>query len=234
MSQWMDPIDDEFLAAPGVNTEPAIDDLDVEGSEADWSADQGFPDPYGAIRVWADEAGDLAKVRVSLSWKDRVGVDGLATAFGVAFTMMNVYLHPDDNLAPMREAPRSSKKASWDDLGRLRQERRAINQQLEALGSGPESYWEGHEASASAFEDGVRVYLNIHRRPARVEFDREWLEESATASEIARGVQTAYRHAYQKWTPPTPVWTQRGELQQRSRQLIAEMDEIMRQPLSIM
>lgn len=200
-------IDDEFLAPPG---DVITEENDQDGDDDAWSLGQGFPDEHGAVRVWADESGELTKVRVSLRWKTRS--PSLSASFGFAFLLLNSYFERGQDIyGPQDEhiIPQSNKQFSWETIMRHEQKLNALWTEFGQLG-GPLATWEGQRQSASDFDDGVKVTLDVHGRPSSADFDPKWLASSATSSEIARGVLNCYRSAKRKWRPPTLELTERG------------------------
>lgn len=223
MSLWDqgDSIEDyDYLAAPGA--ESADDDEageDFGNDFGDWRPDQGFPDQFNAVRVWCTPEGELTKVRLSLSWREKVGEEGLARAFGICFLMMNnFYPAPDDPRLPTLQTERVTERPSAKALEQIRAERASVRAKLAALPPEPESRWEGEQARGSDFEDGVIVVLDIFGRPQAAFFDPEWLKTKPTSGQIARGVLAAYRQARRKYTPPKPVFSEHAQLHQQLNQ----------------
>lgn len=201
MTIWTDDMDDDFLAPP-VDNQPAAE-AETEDDEQ-WTPLLGFPDEFNAVRVWADENGELERVRVSLNWREKLKDSSLERSFFICFLLMNTF-HTDHSgppeLAPLPD-PVVTEPLSWEYLGKVHREFEEISAKLEALPENP-SRWVGTPVTGSDFEDGVIVQLDIHGLPVGVTFDPEWLDTPATSGEIARGVMAAYRRARKKHVPPT-------------------------------
>lgn len=229
---------DEFLApsdttisAPApieASEDIAPIDLDeVDGDdEQDWDPGKGFPSLTNAVRIWADGQGVLTKVRVSLGWRERVRNSSLEDAFTEALTLLtNFYRSTDAAEFPVfaEEIPATTQQLSWDSLLEVQAKLAELDQQIDELLDQPAAIWEGAEQAAVAADGHIRVTLDLHGAPALVEFDEQWLESTATASEISRGVMAAYHEARARFTPPKMLLTPRGQLQQEKRSALLQL-----------
>lgn len=222
MSIWDDLSDsdqDDYLPAPGIDDDDDQGE-DIEDEIGTWTPSQGFPDQFNAVRVWGDPDGQLTKVRVSLSWRDKVGEEGLARAFGICFLVMNNYYPaPDEPTLPEPEPQRVTERLTGENLAQIRNEISGLQARLAQLPAEVDGPWQGERVRGSDFEDGIVVVLDVFGRPEVALFDPEWLATKPNARSIARGVLTAYRQARRKFTPPQPVFSERAQLHQQLRQV---------------
>lgn len=217
MSLWEDEsLDDQYLA-PGGGIPDGDDEL-AEDQAVDpntWRPEDGFPDQENAVRVWGTPEGELTKVRISLSWREKLGIDGLSRAFGICFMMMNNYYAPPMDIGLSDPgAPRVTEQFTAESLDKYRHDRDELRARLAQLPADmPASSWRGGTTQGSDFEDGVIVQLDVSGRVEAALFDPTWLKTKPSAGSITRGVMAAYRRALRKHQPPQLEETERGRLQ---------------------
>ncbi len=241
MNDWIDDDEDDFLSAgfggksddqsnDESPTEPPADGGELAMDEEGWTPAAGFPDGTNAVRLWADEDGNLSKVRVSLAWKEKLRNSSLSTAFMIALTYLNGWYQFGslDEGDVYDDVPDSTSKQllSAEALAAHRRATTELHQRIMDT-PGPNSIVKGSPASASDYDGAVTVTLDPSGRAYRVDFDEEWLENEANSAAIARSVMNCYRWAKAKWRPPTVELTERGELLREQRKLSKELDAML-------
>lgn len=234
MSGWIDDQDDdEFLSANfGRATADSAADLDDGHPDAakkavsdgeptpddgEWNPSHGFPDPSNTIRIWTNDDGELTKIRVSLSWQERLKGSSIGDAFNVTLMFINNWYRVGRLTAPVTDltalgatAPRQ--ELSWEALSKYQQAVAELDAQLAELPPGPTHLIEGQEVSASDYEGAVKLTLDIDGYPKHVYIEDAWAQHEANASGIARAVMNCYRWAKAQWRPPSEELTERGQL----------------------
>lgn len=240
MNDWIDDDEDDFLSAGfGGSAETSEPDAgDSAAAEADefamddeaWSPAAGFPDGTNAVRLWADEDGNLTKVRVSLSWKEKLRESSLEVAFSSAFTYLNGWYQlgkrTEDAIYSNIPDSTSKQTLSREALARHIKAFNELSDRISEL-SGPNTVTKGETTSASDFDGAVTVKLDANGRAFQVLFDQEWLDEEANSAGISRAVTNCYRWAKAKWRPPVEELTERGELVREQLLLSKELDAML-------
>lgn len=250
-----DQLDDDFLAPPADPTVLASD-VDIEIDDPDglamihdaedfvdptlnvqhddelpeddgqWDPSKGFPSVTNALRIWADENGELTKVRLSLGWRERVKDSSLSEAFSEALTLLNnYYVTTQTTLVPSfpLTIPQTDQQLSWESLSAAQEKIAALRAQLAEMPPEPFGMWQGNQPIGESGDGKVRVEMDIFGCLQQVLFDEQWLAEKATASEIARDVMAAYRQARAQHVEPVMVLTARGEIAQQIDQATLEL-----------
>lgn len=212
-------LDDEFdeldpMAPPRASfgdEEP--EETDALEQSGPWTAARGFSDPQGAVRVWVDENVTMSKVRMSPSWRDRVGRNGLEAAFGVVFLQINNYFRDLKPAESIESDNRTAKRPlHWDTMWELTQRNERIRTQLASLGPEAAGKWIGQAATGVAPDRSVAIVLNLHGQLDHVEFGKQWLEE-ARIRQISDAVVRAHVDAKSRFVPPVYEEGERDRLQ---------------------
>lgn len=212
-------LDDEFdeldpMSAPSANfgaEEP--EELDALEQSGPWTAARGFSEPHGAVRVWVDDSVTITKVRMSPSWRDRVGRNGLQAAFGLVFLQINNYfrdLLPAESLAA--DDRTAKRPLHWDTMWEMSQRNERIRAQLSELGPEADGRWVGQPVTGVAPDRSVAITLNIHGQLDRIEFAKQWLE-SARIRQVSDAVVRAHQDAKARFVSPTYEEGERDRLQ---------------------
>ena len=223
-----DDLADDYdpLAAPAVDPQTASQQAaEAAEEDEDWSPEKGFPDPTNAVRIWVDEQGLPIKVRVSLSWREKLRNGALGEAVTQCCLLINHFHHiygqddptrvPTEQPAkPLSPAERAELMAEFDDLA-------AQLGELEP-GSYRTSTQTWQPAVGTDFENGVLVQLDATGRPAFAKFDPKWLA-TANSKELSTGILSAFKKARANYRPPEVQLTGEGELLQRLNQLSARL-----------
>lgn len=228
-------IEDDELLAPHpypLDTEgPASQDDTPEADEAEWEFSHGFPDSKRVVRIWVDqETRHLTKIRLSPTWRERLGNRSLGQAFGEAFFLANLRTGGPDFTQAGPE-PEVDESLTWEDypqiketIAQLRDRRRELEQ------TDPEEIrWAdlvGEKAVGSAAGGAVRVTLSLAGLTEAVVFDRKWLLDARSA-EVVAAVTRAHEQAYSKYQPPTFVPGEHEELARQFAAATAALDSIM-------
>ncbi|MBO1031598.1 YbaB/EbfC family nucleoid-associated protein [Tessaracoccus sp. SD287] len=223
MTSWREVadlnLDDEFdeldpMTAPSASFgEEEPEEADALEHTGPWTAARGFSDPHGAVRVWVDETVTINKVRMSPSWRDRVGKQGLEAAFGLVFLQINNYfrdLLPAESLAA--DDRTAKRPLHWDTMWELCQRNERIRSQLAQLGPESDGRWVGQSATGVAPDRSVAITLNVHGQLERIEFGKQWLE-AARIRQISDAVVRAHQDAKAQFVPPTYEPGERDRLQ---------------------
>ena len=212
-------LDDEFdefdpMSPPRASFgEEEPEEADALEQSGPWTAARGFSDPQGAVRVWVDDTVTMSKVRMSPSWRDRVGRNGLEAAFGLVFLQINNYfrdLSPAESLAADDRTAR--RPLHWDTMWDLCQRNERIRSQLAGLGPESNGRWIGAPATGIAPDRSVAITLNLHGQLDRIEFAKQWLE-GARIRQISDAVVRAHQDAKARFVPPTYEEGERDRLQ---------------------
>lgn len=212
-------LDDEFdeldpMGPPrGSFGEEEPDEADALEPSGPWTAARGFSDPHGAVRVWVDDEVTINKVRMSPSWRERVGRGGLESAYGLVFLQINNYFR---DLVPAQSLESDNRTARrplhWDSMWELCQRNDRIRAQLEQLGPEGDGKWIGHPATGVAPDRTVAITLDLHGRLERIEFRKQWLEQ-ARIRQISDAVVRAHQDAKARFVPPVYEEGERDRLQ---------------------
>ena len=241
MNDWIDDEDDDFLAAGfgagdqadesaqgGDTAEPAEQLSELSPDDADWNPRLGFPDPSNSIRIWADEDGNLTKIRVSLSWREKLQ-GSLSDAFNVTLMYLNNWYRVARLDFSVDDGPavHTTRQFSADALREFQQRIEQLDARLAQLPVEDEQKFDGASVSASDYDGAVKMTLDLHGYPSSVYIEQKWAEEEANASTISRSVMNCYRWARGKWRPPTQAVSERGQLRQEREQLSRELLAMM-------
>lgn len=162
----------------------------------------GFTEPTSSVRIWTDEDGNLIKVRVSPSWRDRVGKPGLSGAFNLVFVQANNWYRTQSPAESMESDGREARQPlSWDSIYEVKRRNERIREQLADLGPEANGQWVGAEAVGVTPDKEAAVRLNIHGKVHAVEFNDKWLE-NARVKQITDAVMRAHQSARESFVPP--------------------------------
>jgi len=239
VNDWIDDEDEDFLTA-GFGAAAEADDsaeqtdlADQEHAEpaldeASWEPSAGFPDPSNSIRIWADEDGNLTKIRVSLSWREKLQ-GSLSDAFNVTLMYLNNWYRVARLDFSVDDGPavHTTRQFSADALREVQQRIEQLDARLAQLPVEDEQKFDGASVSASDYDGAVKMTLDLHGYPSSVYIEQKWAEEEANASAISRSVMNCYRWARAKWRPPTQAVSERGQLRQEREQLSRELLAMM-------
>lgn len=222
--------DDDFGLAANPAPASTSEGLVSPGFDENWTPDQGFGDPTDAVRIWADEDGNLARVRLAIGWRTRLGEADLGEVLTDCFEQLNFYFHPDAEL-PVPDDPEPDPRfthMSWELLGEIRAQQLELMEKFSALGDDePPSHWDGTEAVGDDWDDSVAVRLNVLGHPVAAAFVADWLA-GASNHDITVGIMGAYRKARSRHIPPTAVWSEHAKLGFLARQLSVNVEQSMR------
>lgn len=219
----LDDPDEEF-DDPTLSVAAHEDDLPEDGDH--WEPALGFPSVTNALRIWADENGEITKIRLSLGWRERVKDSSLSEAFSEALTLLNnYYLTTEATLVPSfaLDIPQTDQQLSWQSLAAAQQRIDALRAELAELPAEPLGMWQGNQPIGQSADGKVRVEMDIFGHLQHVVFDEDWLQIKATASEIARDVMAAYQDAKAQHVEPVMVLTARGEIARQIDQATLEL-----------
>ena len=246
MTRWQEVDDlqldqefDEFdpMAAPthsGMDTDDQEpDDLDPRGESADedelfstgpWTAEAGFTDPSSSVRVWVDEEQIISKVRISPSWRERVGSGGLEQAFGLCFLQINNYFREPSPATSMEGDDRFAKMPlRSSDMVAIIRRNDEIRSHLKTLGPEAQGNWKGSPSVGVTPDKSVALTLDLHGKLARIEFNSAWLEQ-ARVRQISNAVVRAHREARALFVPPT---YEEGERDRLTAEMVDNRKELL-------
>ncbi|MGA4668650.1 hypothetical protein ACPCG0_02425 [Propionibacteriaceae bacterium Y1923] len=230
-----DFVDDlDPMAAPvgtfGAEPEEVDEDIDVlSRADETWHPGLGFPDGYGVCRVWTDETGLITKVRVSASWREKLGKKvHLSMPFAQAFALVNSYFPVEAKSALEQDNNHQAKyPLSWERLDTLTREMANLTQRLEAMGDGGAGHWKGKRALGESPDKLAAIELTEHGQLGRIIFNTPKLEESRIR-QITDAVVRAHADARANFVPSTYVEGERDRVQAELRELRNETLAMMR------
>ena len=194
-----------------------------------WTPDAGFPDSTGILRVWIDETKLITKVRLTPSWRDRIGKLSLAQAFAQSFAFINSYA-PDTagtgtlDSNPARQAERP---LSWDRLDFLTRQTARLQEQLGRLGPEADGHWVGKPAVGHSPDKLAAIELTLTGELGRIEFHPRKLDE-ARVRQVTDAVVRAHADARANFNPGHYVAGERDAIQAQLRDLRDETLAMMR------
>lgn len=227
-----DYVDDlDPMAAPvgSFGVEPEDEERDILARpDEPWGPALGFPDGYGVCRVWTDETGLITKVRVSASWREKLGRKvHLSMPFAQAFALVNSYFPVEERSALVQDPDHvASHPLSWDRLDALTREIGKVSRQLQDLGTGGAGHWEGKLAIGQSPDKLAAIELTEQGQLGRIIFNTPKLEESRIR-QITDAVVRAHADARANFVPSTYVEGERDRLQ-------AELSNLRNETLAMM
>ncbi len=220
MMIWEEDTFDDVLKAP---TGGPVEQPDEED---DLPLDGGIGDERGLVRIWADEQGHLERVRISKNWARKLNGTPLEVSFLEVFVALNNQHAPNGvQMPPPPELPPSTKKwrFDWDTLAGWQTEGDEIARRAEQISDIRPSQWVGEEVTGDAYNNRIVVTLDVHGRPARVDFDPGWMATLPTAKDLQYGVLRAYGAACEKHRPPVVDLGDLELLEQQGMQLVQQI-----------
>lgn len=216
---------DQDESEPAPSPEPAEVGLD----DPNWTPEHGFADPSDAIRIWADDDGGLARVRLAIGWRTRLRELTLDEALTGCFEAMNDYFHPDAELPVPEEqaADPAHDMMGWELLAEIRDQQLGMLEKLSQLTADVPSHWVGSEAVGDDWDDSVAVRLDVLGHPVAAAFVADWLAK-ASNHDITIGIMGAYRKARSRHVPPTVQWSEHAKLGQQAQRLRLGIHQAMR------
>ncbi|MGA4507200.1 hypothetical protein ACQB6R_05745 [Propionibacteriaceae bacterium G1746] len=234
-------LDDEFdefdpVAAPvlgidaDVADETGDDDLSllVRPNEP-WTPEAGFPDTFGVLRLWVDDTKLITKVRLSPSWREKLGKRPLTHAFAQAFSFINSY-DPDTSDSGLLDTDKSREAKyplSWDRLDHLTRESARVSDRIDTLGDGGRGHWEGKPAVGESPDRLAAIELTLEGDLASVVFHPQKLDE-ARIRQVTDAVVRAHANARANFVPGRYVPGERDELTAQLNDIRQEMLAMMR------
>lgn len=206
-------LDDELLAAPGVEPQRSTPD-DRPG----WDPSQGYTDSRRIIRCWVDEqTRHIERVKLSTRWRERLGGRSLEDAVMEALFFASMRFDTHGPLEKPEIEP--AEVGPFETFEQLMEQYQTTMERYEELAArdAEDVQWadfQGEKAEAS-IRGRVTVRLSLAGVTEHVAFDRNWLTHASPES-IADHLLAAHRVAYERYEPPTFV---AGEHEQLAAEL---------------
>lgn len=172
------------------------------GSDDAHPSDGSFVGGDGVVRIWFDDAGRLAKVRVSPIWfKKLQGSQTLRHAFLQAFRLSSVRVASSPPAPALERDDAVPAPAGIDELRTRTASILALMDEWDAavarrMAASPPP----PPRPATGRVQGVTVTLNAAGHPWDITFDEEWLDD-AQVGLICSSVLTATQRAYEAHVP---------------------------------
>lgn len=199
----MPEIDDELLA-PSAGTSPDVHAAPVAGPE---QAPAPAMDGAGIVRVWLTD-GRLTGVRVSHTWRNRIGRRSLESCFAEALALaaLRDEVLPFAEDGTLGESPAVAEPQDYDgiDFGQLPRFDSRTFQGIRDRFDDVEQRWDdalqqqhadrvvAHPVTGT--HKGATVTLDGDGRPEQVAFDKKWLADAqaeAIGSHVLRAADAA-------------------------------------------
>lgn len=239
---WVDETDElDGIAADDASSASEPREILLPDGTPDWEV--GFAGGAGAVRVWATPEGEISKVRMAPTWRERVAQRGkpadvqqagLERAFGEAFAQINMVRQlqaqeGEPSSDPLVSAPAPGPEPlTWDSLNRVNGQILDLQDRLDRLAP-DEGWgrWVGHDTEGIGADGKVRLQLSSRGLYSRVTFDPEWLRRSHVGS-VCRGVQEAAQAARGRFVPATYEPGERDALNNQIVDLNRELSAMMK------
>lgn len=203
-------------------------DEDPFAQPAEFSAELGFTDGDGVVRVFIDDAGVINKVRMSASWRERLAGKPLEQAFISAFIWINNFRNGPAEFVEPDALPDSGQSYNGDATQQIGAQFLELLERKAALGP-DEGFgqWSGTEVVGVSSDRSVSVRLDKLGRLAGIEFNQTWLRE-ARIKQISDAVVRAAQDAQAQFVPPVYEPGERDEINRQIRQGRDELLAMMR------
>lgn len=229
-------LDQEFdeldpMAAPVGAVSDAEDEDGGDGlfgeARGPWDPTSGFPDGLGVLRIWIDDEGRITKVRLSPSWREKLGKTPLAVAFGQSFTYINSWARPEakgvDLSADDRQA---SQPFGWEQIDRIARRTTQLQEQLDSLGPEAEGQLRGRKVVGESPDKLCAITLELNGELGGIQFNGRKLAESRVR-DVTDAVVKAHAAALAEFEPGEYVAGEadrlRNELQGLRNEALAMM-----------
>lgn len=199
---------DDPLAAPIFDTEET-----EPVSTGAWKPEHGYPAMKDVVRLWTDDAGIPTRLRIALTWRDKLKGRRLEEPINTCLRMAVSMCHRP-TVPPLATPSPAGKAMTIEALQQLHQrsiDLAALAQELNARAETETTHWSGGGGIGQAADGSVVATMSADGYLTYIHVDESWAQKSRVV-EISKAVIDACNQAKANFEPGEIVLGEKGRL----------------------